>query len=134
MEARLSISLYELRPKAVVMLIGANNLDTMLQNYEAILQGIRENLPQTKVVLLSLTAMNGEWGHNNALAAYNNVQIKLLAERYGCSYVDVFSPLYDASAGEAYDGYTLDGGHLSHLGYTRVTEQVTPVLEELLGK
>ena len=59
-EARLQLSLYDLKPKVVVMLIGVNNLDTMFQNYEAILQGIQENLPQTKVVLLSLTAMNGE--------------------------------------------------------------------------
>ena len=87
------------------------------------------------MVLLSLTAMNGEnWGRNNSIAAHNNVRIKLLAERYGFYYVDLFSPLYDLSAGEAYADYTLDGGHLSHLGYTKVTEQITPVLEEILGR
>ena len=134
-EERLQISLYDLKPKVVVMLIGANNLDTMFQNYEAILQGIRENLPQTKVVLLSLTAMNGEnWGRNNSLAAYNNVKIKLFAERYGFYYVDLFSTLYDLSAGEAYADVTIDGGHLSHLGYTKVTEQIAPVLKEILGR
>ncbi len=134
-EKRLQLSLYDLKPKVVVMLIGANNLDTMFQNYEAILQGIQENLPQTKVVLLSLTAMNGEeWGRNNPLAAYNNVKIKLLAERYGYEFIDLFSALYDVSAGEAYADYTLDGGHLSHLGYTKVTEQITPVLKEILGR
>ncbi len=133
-EGRLQISLYDLKPKVVVMLIGANNFGTMFENYESILQGLRDNLPETKVVLLSLTAMNQEWGRNNSIAAHNNVRIKLLAERYGFSYVDLFTPLYDVSAGEAYADYTLDGGHLSHLGYTKVTEQITPVLKELLGR
>ena len=78
--------------------------------------------------------MNGEWGHNNATAAYNNVKVKLLAERYGFYYVDLFSTMYDVSAGEAYADYTLDGGHLSHLGYTKMTKQITPVIKEILGK
>ena len=135
LEERLQVSVYDLKPKVAVMLIGANNADTMFENYEAILIGLQENLPDTKVVLLSLTAMGGEhWGRNNQLAAYNNVSIKLLAEKYGFAFVDLYSPLYDVSIGEVYEGYTSDGGHLTHEGYTVVTAQITPVLQELLGK
>lgn len=132
---RLEESVYALKPKVAVMLIGANNPDTMFQNYEDILIGLKENLPQTKIVLLSMTAMGGEhWGSKNQLAAYNNVTIKLLAEKYGFTFVDLYTPLYDVSIREVYDGYTSDGGHLTHEGYTVVTAQITPVLEELLGK
>ena len=135
LENRLQISAYDLKPQVVVMLIGANNFDTMLGNYESILKGLQENLPDTKVVLLSLTAMGGEhWGKNNQKAAYNNVTIKLLAEQYGYTYVDLFSPLYDVSIGEVYAGYTTDGGHFTPKGYEVVTAQITPVLQELLGK
>lgn len=135
LEARLQVSVYDLKPQVLVMLIGANNPDTMLQNYESILQGIRENLPETKVVLLSMTAMGGEtWGSRNAWAAYNNVSIKLLADKYGFTFVDLFAPLYDVSIGEVYEGYTVDGGHFSDVGYTAVTALITPVLEGLLGK
>lgn len=133
--ARLQVSVYDLKPKVAVLLIGANNPDTMLQNYEAILQGLKENLPETKVVVLSMTAMGGEhWGSKNQLAAYNNVSIKLLAEKYGFAFVDLFSPLYDVSIGEVYAGYTVDGGHFTPEGYAVVTAQITPVLKELLGK
>ena len=132
---RLEVSVYDLQPKVAVMLIGANNMDTMFENYEDILQGLQKNLPETKIVLLSLTAMGGEhWGSKNQLAAYNNVTIKLLAEKYGFTYVDLYSPLYDVSIGEVYEGYTSDGGHLTHEGYTVVTAQITPVLKSLLGK
>lgn len=135
LEERLQVSVYDLKPQVLVMLIGANNVDTMLNNYESILVGLQENLPDTKVVLLSLTAMGGEyWGSKNQLAAYNNVSIKLLAEKYGFTFVDLYSPLYDVSIGEVYAGYTSDGGHLTHEGYTVVTAQITPVLKELLGK
>jgi len=135
LEKRLPESVYALKPKVVVMLIGANNMDTMFENYESILIGLRDNLPDTKVVLLSLTAMGGEhWGAKNQLAAYNNVTIKLLSEKYGYTYVDLFSPLYDITTGEVYEGYTIDGGHFTHEGYAAVTQQITPVLEQLLGK
>ena len=135
LEGRLQLSVYDLKPKVAVMLIGANNMDTMFENYEEILKGLQENLPDTKIVLLSLTAMGGEhWGSKNQLAAYNNVTIKLLAEKYGFTFVDLFTPLYDVSIGEVYEGYTVDGGHFTDLGYTVVTAQITPVLEKLLGK
>ena len=135
LEGRLQTSVYDLKPQVAVMLIGANNADTMLENYEDILQGLQENLPESKVVILSLTAMGGEhWGKNNQLAAYNNVSVKLLAEKYGFCFVDLFTPLYDVTIGEVYAGYTSDGGHLTHEGYTVVTAQITPVLQQLLGK
>ena len=135
LEERLQVSLYDLKPKVVVMLIGANNMDSMLENYESILKSLQENLPESKIVLLSLTAMGGEhWGRKNQLAAYNNVSIKLLAQKYDFAFVDLYSALYDVSIGEVYAGYTIDGGHFTHEGYTVVTAQVTPVLKELLGK
>ncbi len=135
LQDRLQVSLYDLKPKVIVMLIGANNIDTMLQNYESILQDLKQNLPESKIVLLSLTAMGGEhWGRRSQLAAYNNVTIKLLAQRYEYEFVDIYSVLYDISIGEIYKEYTTDGGHLTPLGYEKITEQVTPVLEKLLGR
>ena len=135
LQERLQVSLYDLKPKVVVMLIGANNMDSMFENYESILQSLKQNLPESKIVLLSLTAMGGEhWGRKNQLAAYNNVTIKLLAQKYGYEFVDLYSVLYDVSIGEVYEGYTVDGGHFTPTGYSVVTEQITPVLKELLGK
>lgn len=129
LEERLKVSVYDLVPKAVVMLIGANNLSTMFDNYEDILKGLKDNLPNTKIILLSLTNMGQEWGKGNELAAYNNVKIKKLAEKYGFAFVDVYSPLMNLKTGEIYPEYTTDGGHLTEKGYEVLTEQITPVLE-----
>ena len=134
LEDRMQLSLYDLKPKVAVMLIGGNNLDTMLDNYESILIGIKENLPQTKVVLVSLTAMGGDYARKNTLAAYNNVTVKKLAEKYGFFFVDIFTPLFDETTGEIYTQYTSDSVHLTAKGYEVFTSAVKPVLCELLGQ
>ena len=133
LQDRLQLSLFDLKPKVAVMLIGANNFDTMLNNYEDILVSIKQNLPDTKVVLLSLTSMSGVWGKNNQIAAYNNVIIKKLADKYNFEYVDLYSALLNVETGEIYQEFTTDGGHLTHEGYVRVTEMVTPVLDKILN-
>ena len=131
LEDRLQVSLYDLKPKVIVMLIGANNMDTMFENYEDILIGIQKNLPESEVVLVSLTSMSMEWGKKNQLAAYNNVKIELLAEKYGYEYVDLYSALFDIDKGEIRAEYTTDGGHQTAEGYAVFTKTITPVLEEL---
>jgi lysophospholipase L1-like esterase len=106
-------------------------MGTMFENYENILIGLRDNLPETEVVLVSLTSMSMDWGKNNQLAAYNNVKIKLLAEKYGYEYVDLYSALFDLEKGEIRAEYTTDGGHQTAEGYAVFTRTITPVLEEL---
>ena len=131
-EKRLQVSLYDLQPKVVVMLIGANNPGTMFENYENILISFRDNLPNSEIVLISLTSMGGTWGKNNHLAAYNNVKIKALAEKYGYHFVDVYTPLLNQEIDEIYPEYTTDGGHLTPLGYEVMTSQIKPVLNSIL--
>ncbi len=132
LEERLDVSVYDLKPKVAVMLIGANNMDEMFENYENILKGFQENIPDTKIVLVSLTSMGREWGRKNQLAAYNNVKIKLLAEQYGFEYVDMYSALMNIETGEIYEEYTTDGGHLTPAGYEVFTQELSPVIEKLL--
>ena len=117
------------------MLIGANNMNEMFTNYEKLLIGFKQNLPDTKVVLLSLTAMGGEhWGAKNQLASYNNVKIKKYAEKYGYYFVDLFTPMFDETTGEVYEGYTVDGGHFTKLGYDVVTSLVKPIVSQALSE
>ena len=133
LEDRLQVSVYDVQPKVAVMLIGANNMREMFENYEDILVGLRNNLPNTKIILLSLTSMSGEWGKNNHLAAYNNVKIKMLAEKYSYEFVDLYAALMNLETGEIYPEYTTDGGHLTDLGYEVMTAEITPALERQLA-
>ena len=132
LEKRLDVSLYELKPKVAVILIGGNNLSTMFDNYERMIASIREKMPETRIVLCSLTAMGGSLAEKNQLACYNNVIIEKLAERYDCEFVDLYTPLFDISTGEIYADFTSDGAHLTAQGYRVFTDTLTPVLESIL--
>lgn len=131
---RLKVSAYDAHPAAVVLLIGGNNLSTMFDDYEEILKGLQGTLPKAKVVVVSLTAMGGRFAEKNALVCLNNVKIKLLAEKYGFLYVDVFTPLFDPEINEIKPEYTSDGAHLTDAGYNVLTAQVKKGLAALLGK
>ena len=132
LKKRLKVSAYDVHPRVVTMLIGANNFKTMLDDYEQIVVDLRENLPESKLVLLSLTSMTKNWGRNNEIAKKNNIEIQKYAEKYNCTYVDLFNPLLDPSTNELKEEWTTDGGHLTPSGYQVVTDVITPVLTELL--
>ena len=134
LEKRLKVSVYDLKPKVAVMLIGANNLDTMFENYESILQGLQKNLPDTKVILVSLTPMGEQWAAKNPQAAYSNVKIRLLAEKYGFDYVDVFSRLLDEETDTIRKECTVEGLHLTDKGYEVLSGAITPVIEKALAE
>ena len=132
LEKRLDVSVYAVQPKVVVMLIGANNFSTMFENYEDILISLKENLSESKIILVSLTSMGGTWAKNNNLAAFNNVKIKALAEKYGYEFVDVYTPLLNFETNEIYEEYTTDGGHLTHEGYLVLTGEIKAVINKVM--
>ncbi len=130
---RLGVSVLDLKPKVCVMLIGGNNPDTMFRDYEEILKIFQEEMPQTKIVLVSHAPTSGpNWGPRNEQFAYNNVKIKLLAEKYGCEFVDIYAPMLDLETGKMDDKYTVDGAHFTEEGYEVYTAQLKPVIDKLL--
>ena len=131
-EKRLKESVFDANPKVTAMLIGANNQNSLMDNYEKILQSFKQNAPGMKVVLLSLTSMTGYWGEFNQKAKENNVKIKEYANTYGYEFVNLYDPLIDENTEELKSEYTIDGGHLSDKGYEVVTNQIKPVLHKLL--
>ena len=132
LEKRLNVSAYDANPKVISMLIGANNFDTMLNNYETIVEKLKQNLPQSSVILCSLTSMTGDWAKNNVKAKQNNIEIQKLATKYGYVYADLYNPLLDPNTNELNEVYSVDGGHLTKDGYTVITNTLTPLIENLL--
>ncbi len=133
LKERLAVSVLELKPKVCVMLIGGNNPDTMFEDYEELIITMQEQMPETKIVLVSHAPTSGEhWGKRNEQFAYNNVKIKLLAEKYGCEFVDIYSPMLDLETGKMNEKYTIDGAHFTSAGYDVYTAQLKPVIDRLL--
>ncbi len=132
LKERLAVSVLDLKPKVCVMLIGGNNIDTMFEDFEDILMAFREKLPDTKIVLISLSPTGGKYAGRNKTLAYNNVKIELLAQKYGYEFVDIFTPLFDLETGEMKAEYTPDGAHHTAQGYEIITGAVKPVVDRLL--
>ena len=137
---RMQVSVYDAKPKVIVLLIGGNNvlagedLHKTATQYEEILQGIKTHLPDTKVVVLSLTSMGGKCAVKNPEAALLNYKIKDIADSYGHTFVDVFTPLFDAETMEIRAEYTVDGAHLTEEGYRVLSAAVKPAISAALAK
>ena len=133
-ENRLEVSLYAVKPKVVVMMIGVNNRTTCCRNYERLLVKIKNNLPDSKIVILSLIPAGGSIKSWNTQLQRNNVIIKDIATRHDCIYVDMYSVFYDSAIAEINPTYTDDGLHPNADGYAVMTNVLKPRLKELLNK
>ena len=132
LENRLKVSVYDVKPKVVVMLIGGNNLKNMFDNYEDIVKDIKENLPDSELVLVSLTAMGKTFKDKNKLVIKNNAKISKISQEYNCHFVDVFTSLYDINTKEIFSEYTNDGAHLTDEGYVILTNKIKESLSLIL--
>ena len=126
---RMEVSAFDLKPKVISLLIGTNNLDTCMNNYEAILQGFHEHLPHTKVVVVSILPRRGEDLCQKIKA--NNALIAKLAEKYTYSYLD----LYDLFVTDEYkvdESLFKDGLHPNRKGYQVITDNLLPVFSTFI--
>ena len=131
---RLKVSAYDVEPTGVVLLIGVNDIsrgvkpNDLSDNYEKIITGLKENLPDTIIVWCSMTALGGKSAKYNDTVIICNQKIKLLAEKHGCTYVDLFTPLCDVETREIKEEYTTDGTHLTDAGYQVVSQEINNAL------
>lgn len=131
LQKRLQVSLYDIKPSVCVLLIGTNNIKNALKNYEEILAEIKEKCSTTKLVIQSIYPTSLKYAKRNKKIVEVNAELKVLAEKYGYTYVDIHSSLKDEN-GELNSKYTTDGLHLNEDGYKIITEVLTPVLSPLL--
>lgn len=137
---RLKVSLYDIAPKRVVMMIGINDINSgrtteeIVANYTAILVGIGEHLPTTDVICLSVLPMDARveaWGINLAASTAKikalNARIKPLAEGKGYRFVDLF-PLFADENDHLIPAYADDGLHPNADGYAVWSQALKPLL------
>lgn len=143
---RLKESVYDLEPKVVVLLIGINdfqliensNINTIFNNIKLIIKNIKENCPNTKIILESLYPISKEENpkidklsvgikDNNEILKLN----ELLKNIEGVNYLDVNSHLQDENGNIKLD-YTIEGLHVNSYGYTIITNVIKEELNKIL--
>ena len=126
---RMEVSAFNLEPKIISLMIGTNNLDTCLNNYDAILQGFYEHLPHTKVVVVGILPRRGE--DLCKKIEDNNIEIAKLTEKYTYTYVDV-NALFMSEDYKVNESLFKDGLHPNKKGYQLLTDNLKPVFVSLL--
>lgn len=137
---RIQVSLYDLEPTKVVLMIGINDInggvstDTILKNYNDILSGIKTKLPSTKVYTMSILPINNDVpGYIDVKKSTErilsiNEEIKEMASNYSYQYMDLFSLVKD-DGNHLKKEYSLDGIHLSEQGFVTWTNLIKPELK-----
>jgi lysophospholipase L1-like esterase len=124
------------KPKAIFILIGTNDLpwyeyrsDTdILETYEAILQRIQTDSPETKIFVQSIFPRSRHYARR---IVNLNGELQQLARRMDCTYIDVFSHLA-GPLGELRKGLHNDSLHLMAEGYAIWVEVLQPYMDELM--
>ena len=139
---RLEISLYQLNPSAVVLMIGTNDInggleeEGILKRYEQIIDEINLNLPDTRLYCMSILPQNSqieEYSHiriadTTPKIMRMNAKIARLAEKKGATYLDLFSLTADEE-NHLIREYSDDGLHLNPTGLSVWTELIKPYLK-----
>jgi lysophospholipase L1-like esterase len=139
---RLDVSVFDLKPKIVVLQIGTNDLqvasltkEQTVDQIKTIIHTIHQHLPLTTILLVSLYPVN-ETGEklveklivgprNNVDIQWINSQIKDIKH---VSFVDVYPHLLDED-GQLNMRFSKEGLHLSLGGYATVTPLILKAIE-----
>ncbi|MDR1905340.1 MAG: GDSL-type esterase/lipase family protein [Clostridiales bacterium] len=140
---RLDVSLYALAPSVVVILIGINDVNNdgrdknyILANYEIILDEIKKNLPKSKVIIQSIYPVNDDVHNiakNTGVIISVNEGLKVLADKYGYVYADIFGELEDGN-NRLLSAYATDGLHLNERGYEVVSKKLKGRLYKVINE
>lgn len=128
---RMGVSIYDIKPSKVVLLIGGNDVngevepDIIIENSLQIVSEIKENLPETEIYFVSMIPQNNDikmYGdfsaevHVAKIMEINAEIEKVLKNEKNVTYIDLFSLLKDEN-NLLVKEYSTDGLHLTEKGY-----------------
>jgi lysophospholipase L1-like esterase len=114
-------------PSKIYLWVGINDLlygrplADAAQAYQALVQTIRQQAPNTQLVLWSILPLNNNirnTGLDNQQVQALNVAIKEIARSFAIPYMD-WGPVMSDSLGQLKAEYTLDGLHLNGKAYAQ---------------
>lgn len=136
---------YDLKPRAVFLNIGTNDMngadytqDALLAQYEDIIKDILKNVPGVNLTLMAFYPVNPtadgpayleyvfQYRTNQAIATANRA-VQELAQRYHLGFLDLNAGITDENGCLKLE-YTIEGMHMYANGYKAVLDALLPVL------
>ena len=126
-------------PRVIVLLIGTNNLhqapvatpDQIAEGVNNLIQVIRKELPDTRILLLGVLPRSGNYGINTVNAGLEKVAASFRATGK-VAFLDVSSALLRGKK-EVKPEVFRDGLHLSPFGYKLFAEAIAPEIRRQLA-
>jgi len=130
---RLDVSIEQLQPTRVYLLIGINDLvwvknksvQHFAEQYAELLNALENAAPNAEIICQSVLPVRGRWARFNSKIDEFNDLIRPLAEKHGFRYIDLHPWMTD-DAGELVATYTTDGIHLTLEGNIAWLECILP--------
>ena len=140
---RLKVSIFDVNPSTIVLMIGTNDIDggvpneTIIENYKIILSEINKNQPMVELYFVSVIPQNKDLesyteldvDKNNKTILTINEAIQELCDEFGCTYINLHSNLLDEN-GYLRKNLSDDGIHLNANGFEIWTSLLKPYLNK----
>jgi len=122
-------SIIALKPSKIFILIGINDLKRgtpesyIIGNFDRIVNRIRTLSPKTTIYLQSVLPVAEKVMSNiyakitNQIVVQLNGNVKQIADKYHCTYIDLFNEVFVGEDGQLPRKFTTDGLHISNAGY-----------------
>ncbi len=129
-------------PSKIFLLIGINDVshnhtvEKLASDYEDLVKNIRSESPESKLYIQSVMPINNDFGRYKNLKGKEttvkqlNERLKIIAERNGAEYVDLWPALADKKTGKLRKEFTNDGLHLLGKGYDAWADAIRKLVEE----
>ena len=138
---RLKVSIFDIKPSKVVLMIGTNDIDAgksedyIMENYTKIVDKIKDELPEVELYCMSIIPQNEvlesysdlDTEANNLKIQSVNAKIKALVETKGETFVDIYTALLGLE-GNLNKAYSDDGLHLNAGGFVVWSNILKPYL------
>lgn len=122
-------------PRTVVFYAGDNDIaagktpETVIEDYKKFVAKVREKLPDTRIVFISIKPSIARWELVDKMREANRLIEKYSAGDDKLLYLDVDTPMIGADGKPKEDLFLDDGLHLNEKGYALWTKHLTPLLK-----
>jgi len=125
---RLADTIYNLKPKRIILMIGANDLvwskgtcfETKLEQYELLVRTLRQDLPDTELWSVSVLPVRNEYASKNGDIQQFNEYGARVAAQHGARWLDVYAEFLNEE-GQLSEAFSDGNIHLSTPGYRHLS-------------
>ncbi len=121
-------------PRLIVLYAGDNDLaagrtpEQVLSDYTAFVRLVRQTLPATRVLFISIKPSPSRWALAAPTRAANALIAQAIARDTLATYVDVFTPMLGASGRPRPELFQADSLHMTPAGYALWRAHLAPLI------